>query len=93
MSKPATTDVFRALTGKSPDDVITPLQIAIELTEWMQAISCCIEDLAAKPGNVNIERIQRLAGAARYLAEDRGNYLECVCEGLGIALQKNWGQA
>lgn len=64
----------RALFGKHPADVISPIRSAAEVLGWIEEIFQVISQEVAV-GRMNSVRVKSLADAGAYLASDFGNYV------------------
>jgi len=65
--------IVRNLFGEHPEDVISPINSAATALSWVEEILRTIQQ-EAKAGRANGLRVERLAEAGAYLAQDMGNY-------------------
>jgi|GEM_PF-2563741 len=66
----------RAMFGKHPEDVISPIKSAGDAFCWLEEILVTIQREADSERS-SIIRIKRLAECASYIAVDFSNYLDC----------------
>jgi hypothetical protein len=64
----------KALFGKHPVDVISPIRSAAEVLGWLEEIFQVISR-EAEAARMNTVRVKSLADAGAYLASDFGNYV------------------
>lgn len=72
----------RELFGDHPEDVISPIESAAETLVWLAEILSIISREAASIREPGALSIKKLADAARYIANDMGNYSDCRHEEL-----------
>lgn len=88
-------DTVHEVFGRGPDDVLSPMNTATEVLDWLMELFILTGQLAKEDKPGNCQRIAKITELGKYLACDFSNYVGYEKEQMEDALSATreiWGQ-